>query len=548
MHPEVDELRPKLKEVLYDCALEIRATKAALYVLDGNVKKYELVSEFGFRSGVRQTVGENDPMVDRCARGRSPFYVNNPAMEPRLSQLLFEASTERLMGVPLFSRGLLVGFIDMRDKAQKQAFDQFDIGKAQTIADRILALFATKNIWNQRSITLSETSLGGTPPPSAATSRVSSAPPVIQSGRENEPAKIVAAARAATAHLAAPPPPGVIGESEMSAIADSLRAVLLLPGAIAAVFSATGQSGGVQEVASRGTMTQDALSALQLKLQTWLAKRGESVGALKTTLHNPLGLSVQPITAMQLEKVLTAAVSVADFRGLYLTVAFTGNPDRGTHDLLAALLNHLQTAIESSTLRARLQNVRMQAAERLLEPSYTSYPELRRHAAGVVELAEEFARFLSLPDSDIATIKLAAMVHDSGMRFLDYEKLYRKKDLSHDELALLREHVVVGAALVEPLLGPEVARAVLCHHERVDGAGYPNELRGESIPLESRVLQICDVYLAITDPATYQTPEPPEAAIAAIRRGAGAQFDSELAVRFEQMMRGRVQSTKLANR
>jgi HD-GYP domain-containing protein (c-di-GMP phosphodiesterase class II) len=546
LHPEVDELRPKLKEVLYDCAVEIRATKAALYLLDGNTKKYELVSEFGFRSGVRQTAGENDPMVDRCARGRSPFYVNNPAMEPRLSQLLFEASTERLMGVPLFSRGLLIGFIDMRDKAQKQAFDQFDIGKAQTIADRILALFATKNVWNQRSITLSDTPRAAAPAPSAAAAaRVSSAAPP---SRDSEAAKIVAAARAATAHLAAPLPTAVIGENEMSAIADSLRALLLLPGAIAAVFSATGQTGGVQEVASRGTMTQDALSAMQLKLQTWLAKRGESVGALKTTLHNPLGLSMQPITAMQLEKVLTAAVTAADFRGLYLTVAFTGNPDRNTHDLLAALLNQLQTTIESSTLRAQLQNVRMQAAERLLEPSYTSYPELRRHAASVVELTEEFARFLSLPESDIATIKLAAMVHDSGMRFLDYEKLYRKKDLSHDELALLREHVVVGAALAEPLLGPEVARAVLCHHERVDGAGYPNELRGENIPLESRVLQICDVYIAITDPGTYQTPEAGDAALAAIRRGAGAQFDSELAIRFEQMMRGRVQSTRLANR
>jgi HD-GYP domain-containing protein (c-di-GMP phosphodiesterase class II) len=190
----------------------------------------------------------------------------------------------------------------------------------------------------------------------------------------------------------------------------------------------------------------------------------------------------------------------------------------------------------------------MRIAERLLEPDFMSYPELRRHADAVVDLAEEFARYLALPDADIETIKLTAMVHDCGMRLLDYERLYRKADLSHDELALLREHVVVGAAMVEPLLGPEVARAVLCHHERVDGAGYPNELKGENIPLESRVLQICDVYMAITDPATYQTPEPPEGALAAIRRGAGAQFDSELSMRFDQMMRSRVQSTKLANR
>ena len=540
----MDELRPRLKEILYDCAVEIRATKAALYLLDGPSKKYELVSEFGFRSGVRQTAGSNDPMVDRCARGRSPFYVNNPATEPRLSELLFEASTERLMGVPLFSRGLLVGFIDMRDKAQKQAFDQLDVGKAQTIADRILALFATKNLWNQRSITLSDTPLNVAPAPSAAIAVTKSTPP----GSAAPHSKIVADARAATARLAAPLPADVIGAPEMAAVADTLRSILLLPGAIAVAFSATGESGSAQEVASRGTMTQDALTALQLKMQTWLNKRGDSVGTLRTTLHNPLGLTMQPITAPQLDKVFTAAVTAGNFRGLYLTVAFTGNPERVTHELLAALLNQLQTAIEFSTARARLQTIRTRIAERLVEPEYANFPELRRHAVNVVELAEEFARFLALPEADIETIRLTAIVHDCGMRLLDYEKLYRKRDLSHDELALLREHVVVGAAMVEPLLGPEVARAVLCHHERVDGAGYPNELRGETIPLESRVLQICDVYMAITDPATYQTPEPPEDALAAIRRGAGAQFDSELAMRFDQMMRGRLQSTKLANR
>jgi hypothetical protein len=548
LHPQVDELRPKLKEILYDCAVEIRATKAALYLLDGDTKKYELTTEFGFRTAVRQTVGANDPMVDRCARGRSPFFVNNPATEPRLSQLLFEASTERLMGVPLFSRGLLVGFIDMRDKAQKQPFDQFDVSKAQTIAERILALFASKNIWNQKFITMSDAvplpqsaiPVSGGPAPAP------SRPAVIP--RETESAKIVAAARAATAHLAAPPPAGVIGAAEMNAVADTLRSILLLPGAIAVAFSATGPSGSAQEVASRGTMTQDALSALQLKLQTWLSKRGESVGALQTTLRNPLGLTMQPITALQLEKVFTAAVTAGNFRGLYLTVAFSVNPERSTHELLAALLNQLQVAVEWSTAASRLQTLRMRIAERLVEPDYANYPELRRHAVNVVELTEQFARYLALPDADIETLKLTAMVHDCGMRVLDYEKLYRKPDLSHDELALLREHVVVGAAMVAPLLGHEVARAVLCHHERVDGAGYPNELRGENIPLESRILQICDVYLAITDPATYQTPEPPEGALAAIRRGAGAQFDSELAMRFDQMMRVRVQSTKLANR
>ena len=123
------------------------------------------------------------------------------------------------------------------------------------------------------------------------------------------------------------------------------------------------------------------------------------------------------------------------------------------------------------------------------------------------------------------------------MRLLDYDRLYHKRDLTQEELGFLREHPSVGAAMVEPLLGVEIARAVLCHHERVDGRGYPNELHGEEIPLLSRIVQICDAWVAMTDPATYQTPESRENALSTMVRGAGSQFDAELATRFVDMMR-----------
>ena len=544
MHPEVDELRPKLKEILYDCAVEIRATKAALYLLDSGTKKFELTTEFGFRSAVRQSAGANDPMVDRCARGRSPFFVNNPATEPRLSELLFESGTERLMGVPLFSRGLLVGFIDMRDKTQKQQFDQADAGKAQGIADRILALFSTKNIWNQRFITMSDSEMVRVPQVSAQPEPAPGAAPLRPDEVQGQ---MLTAARTLAERLRNPPPPAVIGPSEMAAIYDTLRAMLLLPGAIVVAFSATGDSGGAQEIASRGTMTRDALAALQLKLQTWMTKRGETAGTLRTTLHTPLGVTMEPVTPQQMEKVYTATVSAGNFRGLYLTVAFSGAPERDTHELLAAMLNQLQTSIESSTLLATLHDTRIRIAERLVEPEHANFPDLRRHSMSVLELTSTFARSLALTTAEMETVTLTAMVHDCGMRLLDYDRLYRKRDLSHDELVLLREHVTVGASIVEPLLGSEIARAVLCHHERVDGAGYPNELRGEEIPLASRILQICDAFITITDPATYQMPEAPAEALAAIRRGAGAQFDAQLAVRFEEMMRPGARSTTLAS-
>ena len=570
VHPEVDELRPKLKEILYDCAVDIKATKAALYLSDGT-SKFELVTEYGFRGGARQIADMNDPMVDRCGRGRTPFYVNGVAAEPRFSELLFESSTDRLLAAPLYLRGQLVGFIDMRDKAGKLAFDQPDLGKAQAIAERIAALFADKNVFGQRFIQLSKVSgrhdAPGVIERPSGEPLVSAHPPV----REQRAAAPAAAAPAPAA-VAAPPPvakkpkhdsgafvprlatliinarsiasntlvaaqPESLSEAEISAARDTLRSLLLIPDAVAAMFTAFGHAGGVQEIASRSTITDDAKNLLQSKLNMWLTKRGEAGGFLRTTVTTPFGTSGPPIGPNDVHKVFTAPLAAGSMRGLFLTVVFSSAPDRLAHELLAAMHNHMQLVLEQSIQRGTIAGLRGRAAGKLLEPDFTQYPELRRHSDAVSRLCESFARFLQLTPVEIENARVLGIVHDAGMRLLDYERLYRKKDLSPEELGFLHEHPFVGAAIVEPVLGNEIARAVLCHHERVDGRGYPNELQGDEIPLLARLLQICDAWIAMTDPGSYQPPEPPEKALGIITRGAGSQFDAELANRFVEMMR-----------
>ena len=206
--------------------------------------------------------------------------------------------------------------------------------------------------------------------------------------------------------------------------------------------------------------------------------------------------------------------------------------------MLASSLNQLQLAIEHSMNRAAVQMLRMRMADKLLEPDFAKFPDLRRHTDLVVARVEQFTRSLALPAAEAENVKLVAMVHDVGMRLIEYERLYRKKELSPDELSVLKEHVFVGAAIVEPLLGSEIARAVLCHHERVDGHGYPHELHGDEIPYASRIVQICDAWAAMTDPDTYaDRVESPDVAIGIITRGAGSQFDAELARRFVDLVR-----------
>src|SRR5215203_6153015 len=137
--------------------------------------------------------------------------------------------------------------------------------------------------------------------------------------------------------------------------------------------------------------------------------------------------------------------------------------------------------------RGAAASLQLRIAEKLLEPDFSKYPELRRHSEAVSKLCESFARHLALTPAETERARIVGLVHDAGMRLLDYDRLYRKRDLTPEELGFLREHPSVGAALVEPLLGPEIARAVLSHHERYDGRGYPHDLQGEEIPLLSRI-------------------------------------------------------------
>lgn len=577
VQPEVDELRPKLKEILYDCAVEIRATKAALFLSDGE-NHFELVTEYGFRgTGLRPRADRNDPIVDRCGRGRAAFFVNGVGVEPRFSQLLFDASTDRLLVAPLYMRGKLVGFLDMRDKASKQPFDQTDVPKAQGIADRIVELFANMNIFGHRFISLSSAGEGsnaapeadgsGTARPTASQPEPAPAPapnpaprsnanpgppaaPVAQAvppPRAAPPARaplpnlasLVIDARSLAGGLVVASAPPTIGEPELAAAREVLRSLLLIPDAVAVTFSAFGHLGGVQEMAGRSTITEDAKNLIQSKLNVWLTKRGEAGGFIRTQVSTPMGTTAPAVGVTDVQKVFTAPLAVGSLRGLYLTVAFGANPERSAHDMLAVLHSHLQLVLEQSLQRGALSALQLRIAEKLVEPEFLKFPELRRHTEQVAKLSEAFAQHLGFTAQETESARIVGLVHDCGLRLLDYERLYRKKDLSSEELAFLKEHPSVGAAMVKPLLGDEIARAVLCHHERVDGHGYPNELHGEEIPLLARVVQLCDAWVAMTDPESYQPPESAESALATITRAAGAQFDMKLASRFIEMMRGR---------
>jgi two-component system, cell cycle response regulator len=167
-----------------------------------------------------------------------------------------------------------------------------------------------------------------------------------------------------------------------------------------------------------------------------------------------------------------------------------------------------------------------QSKEVLLRALTERNPELGSHLTGVAALAEATARSLGLRHDEVERVRHAAELHDVGKVAVPDEILDKPGPLDEGEWEFIRRHTVIGERIIAaaPALGG-VAALVRSSHERFDGAGYPDRLAGEEIPLGSRIVAVADAFDAMTSTRSYSAAQTPNEALTELRRCAGAQFD-----------------------
>jgi putative two-component system response regulator len=205
-----------------------------------------------------------------------------------------------------------------------------------------------------------------------------------------------------------------------------------------------------------------------------------------------------------------------------------------TDDLLQVIQNGLE---QRSLRRSNAELYALKKVKDAMESVINGFsalveardPYTAGHQRSVTRLSIAIARHLGLTDDACQGLRMAAMIHDVGKIYVPTEFLNRPGRLSQVEFAIIKTHPTVGADILKPVDFPwPVGDIVLQHHERMDGSGYPQGLRGTEIRIEARILAVCDVLDAMAFHRPYRPALGVDVALKELESGKGVKYDADV--------------------
>jgi putative two-component system response regulator len=213
---------------------------------------------------------------------------------------------------------------------------------------------------------------------------------------------------------------------------------------------------------------------------------------------------------------------------------------RAYNNLMNNYQKELEAEVKAKTeeLNHALKRIKAASLETIYRLSMASEYKDKDTGAHIKRMSlysSAIARSLKLDESNIETILYAAPMHDVGKIGMPDRILTKPSKLNQEEWDIMKQHTVIGANILKGSdaefikMGETIA---LYHHEKWDGSGYPNNLKGAEIPISSRIVAVADVFDALTSKRPYKEPLSVDSSLAIIKEGSGNYFDPDVADAF----------------
>jgi len=205
--------------------------------------------------------------------------------------------------------------------------------------------------------------------------------------------------------------------------------------------------------------------------------------------------------------------------------------------LLTILVEQAGFTLENIELHFDLQNFYIEFVQTLLRAIDAKDHDTCEHATRTRVYVLLTAKKFKLPEQLLQNIEYAALMHDIGKIGIDESILQKAGQLTKEERKTIEQHPAIGSKIISPegFLSP-VAAMVLYHQEWFDGTGYPDGLKGEAIPIGSRIISVVDAFDAMTSGRPYRAAIDVLAAVAELRKFSGTQFDPKVVEYFVEVL------------
>lgn len=195
-----------------------------------------------------------------------------------------------------------------------------------------------------------------------------------------------------------------------------------------------------------------------------------------------------------------------------------------TENLLKTLKNAEDHMYENKVVES--ESVREKLVTTIINALHEKNPDDEQHSKRVSELCQKIGKTMNLPISDITKLNTIGLLHDIGKIAISDSILNKPGSLTPKEWDKIKRHPDIGSRILQSSKEmANLADCVIAHHENFDGTGYPKGLKGEEIPLLSRIVSVADAYDAMTSDRKYRKALDPKEAIAELVKCKGLQFD-----------------------